>query len=185
MASTTICLLLVLCIASTAAFVTKPTAAFRAAVSPSHMLPPTEMIASAIQQNSMLISTIDSDIASIPTNEFATVFAGGIAVMAGGLLSTIIVGFILDSNDLYAPVVTESYAQDEEFMNELTDEERRQAEEALAKYREMKGDMEGAAALRQKVTADEAEAASKPAPVAKTTVVKNTPTDMFSDYGDN
>jgi hypothetical protein len=74
----------------------------------------------------MLISTIDSDIANIPDNEFRTVFAGGIAIMFGSVLSTIFVGFLIESNGGgYADLVAETYAEqnmgdgEETFLNSL------------------------------------------------------------------
>jgi hypothetical protein len=54
---------------------------------------------------STLIATIDADIAKIPENEFAPVFMGGVVVMFGGVIASLIVGTILEKGDLYASVV--------------------------------------------------------------------------------
>lgn len=85
------------------------------------------------------IATIDSDIASMSDNEFAPIFAGGIVVMFGGLLSAVITGFILEKNDSYASVIADSYAQgadfDEGFWKSLSDEEKVKAEEILRKLK--------------------------------------------------
>ena len=48
--------------------------------------------------------------------------------MFGGVLSALVVGFILDRGDLYATVAAESYLQgadDEEFWKGLSDEEKK------------------------------------------------------------
>ena len=88
-----------------------------------------------------LVATIDSDIANVPENEFAPIFAGGILVMFGGVLSALIVGFILESRNLYANVIADSYAQgaeDEEFWKGLSDEEKKKTQELLQKLKESK-----------------------------------------------
>mmetsp|Transcript_7464 Transcript_7464/g.14130 ORF Transcript_7464/g.14130 Transcript_7464/m.14130 type:complete len:243 (+) Transcript_7464:158-886(+) len=90
--------------------------------------------------SSHLISTISADIDNIPQDDFGTVFAGGIAVMIGGVLSTLIVGFLLERGDSYANVVAESYAQggDEEFWRSLSPDDQERAREMLEKLRESK-----------------------------------------------
>merc|ERR1711862_720153 len=69
---------------------------------------------------------------------------GGIMVMGGGVLSALIVGFILESRGLYANVVADSYAQagddDKEFWDRLSDEEAAKARELIAKLKESKGE---------------------------------------------
>lgn len=144
------------------------------------------------QVNNFLVATIDADIANISDNEFAPIFAGGILVMFGGVLSALIVGGILESNNSYANVIADSYAQsedDEEFWKSLSDEEATKTRELLAKLKESK---EG-----------KSSSSSSPAPVAKATTVlesqnseaagaskaESTPKgeaqksgDMFSDY---
>ena len=91
--------------------------------------------------NTLIVATIDSDIANIPTNEFAPVFAGGVVVMFGGLLSALVVGFIVDKRNLYANLVADSYAQgedDEEFWKGLNEEEKKKTQELLQRVRESK-----------------------------------------------
>lgn len=61
---------------------------------------------------SSFIATIDSDIASIPDDQFGKVFAGGIFIMFGSILSTIFVGFLIESGGGgYADLVAETYAE--------------------------------------------------------------------------
>ena len=43
-----------------------------------HLFEEASDFASSVTANNLLLATIDSDIANIPDNEFATVFAGGI-----------------------------------------------------------------------------------------------------------
>ena len=79
----------------------------------------------SIYTTSTTLATIDMDIAKLSDNEFAPVFMGAIVVMFGGVLSALIVGFILDKGDLYASVVADSYIQssdDEEFWKGLSEE---------------------------------------------------------------
>jgi hypothetical protein len=94
----------------------------------------------AIYHSSHLISTISADIDNIPQDDFGTVFAGGIAVMIGGVLSTLFVGFLLERGNSYASVVAESYAQggDEEFWKSLSPEDQEKAREMLDKLRQSK-----------------------------------------------
>jgi hypothetical protein len=89
--------------------------------------------------NSILVATIDSDVASLTDNEFRPVFMGGLVVMFGGLISALIVGLIVDSRNLYAGLVADSYAQssdDEEFWKGLSDEEINKAQDLLRKVKE-------------------------------------------------
>jgi hypothetical protein len=89
--------------------------------------------------SSMIVATIDSDIANIPQNEFAPVFMGGIVVIFGGLVSAIVVGTIIDKRNLYASIVADSYAQsedDEEFWKGLSEEEKIKTRELLRKIKE-------------------------------------------------
>jgi hypothetical protein len=94
----------------------------------------------------MILATIDSDIANIPTNEFGLVFAGGMMVMGGGLLSAVIVGVILESTNSYANIVADSYAQgadDEEFWKGLSEEEKLKTQELIGKLKIAKGEDPG------------------------------------------
>lgn len=74
---------------------------------------------------SSFIATIDSDIASIPDDQFGKVFAGGIFIMFGSVLSIIFVGFLIESGGGgYADLVAETYAEQnmgeqEESLNSL------------------------------------------------------------------
>jgi len=92
------------------------------------------------------IATIDSDIANIQLEEFRKVFAGGIAVMAGGLISTIAVGVILEKNDLYTSLAAESYLDmakdDPDFWKKMTEglseEEKAKTAEIMQKIKQQK-----------------------------------------------
>jgi hypothetical protein len=142
---------------------------------------------------SLIVATIDSDIANIPTNEFAPVFAGGIVVMFGGLLSALVVGFIIDKRNLYANLVADSYAQgedDEEFWKGLNEEEKRKTQELLQRVRESK---QGALSRSDEpivpiASSARAEPQAKIAEFART-AAEATPAGerseigMFSDYG--
>ena len=75
--------------------------------------------------SSILLSTIDSDIANIPDNEFRTVFAGGIGIMFGSILSTIFVGYLIESpgggsgkRSGYVDLVAETYVEQSSIMGE-------------------------------------------------------------------
>jgi hypothetical protein len=95
---------------------------------------------SAISSASNFISTISADIDNIPQDNFAQVFAGGIAVMIGGVLSTVMVGFLLESGNSYASVVADSYVQggDEEFWESLSPEDQVKTRELMEKLRQSK-----------------------------------------------
>ncbi|CAJ1943202.1 unnamed protein product [Cylindrotheca closterium] len=140
--------------------------------------------------NSVWLATIDADIDAIPENEFATVFAGGIGVMFGGVLSTMIVGFILEKSDIYGELAAESYLQaadDEEFWKGLSAEEKVMAEAALNRIKESRGE------VVSPPTSEPAGAEESATPTGssvemtteKTSQEKSkssVPNDMFSDY---
>jgi len=96
-----------------------------------------DLTQNALTSASNLLSTIDSDIASIPDNEFRKVFAGGGLIMLGSVLSTVFVGYLIDSNNSYADLVAETYAgqdleEEESFLDSLklmSPEQRKQSEE--------------------------------------------------------
>lgn len=126
-----------------------------------------------------LIATIDSDIASMSSNEFAPVFLGGIAVMFGGLLSAVFVGIIVDSKDLSAQIVAESYSQgqdDEEFWKGLSEEEKKKTQDLLRRVRESKGEKLAAPEVAMEASA-EAKTVKSPEKTSKGGAV-----DMFDDY---
>ena len=139
-----------------------------------------------------LLATIDADIANIPTNEFRTVFLGGLGVMAGGLLSAVAVGVILEASDGYAAVVAESYDDleaDEAFWQGLSDEEAKKAREMLAKVKQQKGEETNGSRLNTS-NGDTASSSASLATETKTTTDETTTSeaetekkvDMFSDY---
>jgi hypothetical protein len=114
--------------------------------------------------------------------------------MFGGVISALIVGFILEKGDLYAGLAAESYLQnedDEEFWKGLSEEEKKKTQEVLEKIRQSKKGGSGAS-----VTQASAEGVPKPESSTKVGVPKSSddsaaatavatkPTDMFSDYGD-
>ena len=175
-----LCLLL-LARAPCSAFVVMPptTTSSRhvAATTQKSMLPPDAMF---LPEATNWIATIDADIAKLSDNEFAPIFAGGIAVMFGGVISATILGFILEKGDLYANVVADSYMQqgnDEEFWKGLSEEERIQGQEILRQLEAKNGKLpEGAAAppAAMMMSNGDKEETKETAPKKEM--------DMFSDY---
>jgi hypothetical protein len=183
----------------------RPNFVTAAAVAPPHssLLVRSAMPLSIMQDawiySGLLIATIDSDVANIPENEFASVFAGGILVMFGGVFSALIVGFILEKRNLYANIVAESYAQggDEEFWKSLSAEEKTKAQSLLAQLKESKeassnsdNVASGSVISQSTVAVDTSEKpilantsestnVSAPAPIKE-----KKPMGMFSDYDD-
>lgn len=111
-------------------------------------------------------------------------------VMLGGVLSAVIVGFLLEKGDLYASIAAESYlqsAEDEEFWKGLSQEEQGKAREMMEKIKD------GGASLPAKPT--ESTVVSSTSVASSSAVSESSsskskissssqPTDMFSDYGD-
>merc|ERR1719223_926563 len=99
-----------------------------------------EQVFSSLSSASTYISTVSADIDSISDDSFGLVFAGGMAVMFGGVLSTLIVGFLLESGNSYASVVADSYAQggDEAFWESLSPEDQEKTKELMAKLKKSK-----------------------------------------------
>lgn len=136
--------------------------------------------------NSLIVATIDADIANIPTNEFAPIFAGGIMVMFGGLFSALIVGFIIDKRNLYVNIVADSYAQgadDEAFWKGLSEEEKKKTQELLQRLKESKD-----GGSRQTIEDSESVApnviTNSSKNVEVTEVKEKREVGIFSDYGD-
>ena len=138
-------------------------------------------VSSALSSASTFLSTIDSDIANIPNDEFGKVFAGGIVVMFGGLFSALAVGAILDMGDNYGKVVADSYAQggDEEFWSSLTPEQKEETERLLQKVKESKVGAADSGGSEDMATQSEGEALVA-LPVAEKK--RSAETSMFSDY---
>jgi len=145
---------------------------------------------------SMWIATIDSDIANIQLEEFRTVFAGGISVMFGGLISTALLGTLIDKKDLYADLAVESYmemADDPDFWRKMSEgmspEEQEKAKELMEKIKAKRAGEEGVGAAQVLASdggetgSSNTEATTTPAPVeaAKEEIAKAS-NDMFSDY---
>lgn len=116
--------------------------------------------------------------------------------MFGGLLSALIVGYILDSRNLYASVVADSYAQgadNEEFWKGLSGEEKKKAQALIDKLNAKKAAEEGGVAPPPAALVEDSPA-SAVSTVQEMTVVessvpekKSAPAelDMFSDYADS
>jgi hypothetical protein len=139
--------------------------------------------------NTLIVATIDADIANIPTNEFAPIFAGGIAVMFGGLFSTLAVGFIIDKRNLYANIVADSYnqgADDAEFWKGLSEEEKVKTQELLQRLKESK---EGGAEKKSEKNRTTEPSTSIGSSNQKVTdpnsAQERKAVEMFSDYGDD
>jgi hypothetical protein len=181
-------------VASASAFVSQSSPAFVASrTSTQHrhmmMLSPQELASTASATTNWL-ATIDGDIAKISDNEFAPIFAGGLLVMFGGVISAFIVGFILDRGDLYANVVADSYAQsaeDEEFWKGLSEEERKKTQELIQKLNAEKegGERPSLEPPSTVVTAESDEKTVVTATTVPATPEEKVPVkevDMFSDY---
>mmetsp|Transcript_122264 Transcript_122264/g.351205 ORF Transcript_122264/g.351205 Transcript_122264/m.351205 type:complete len:203 (-) Transcript_122264:75-683(-) len=141
--------------------------------------------------HSFWISTIDSDIASIPNDQFGLVFAGGIMVMFGGVLSAVIVGFLLEKGDLYASIAAESYlqsAEDEEFWKGLSQEEQGKAREMMDKIKGADGSLPAksteSGVVASTAVASSSSTLSEVSSSKSNSASSSQPTDMFSDYGD-
>lgn len=111
--------------------------------------------------------------------------------MFGGVISTLIVGLIIDKGDMYANLAAESYLQsadDKEFWEGLSAEEKVMAEKAMNRIKESRGEA---------VAPPSEPAAVKEPPKAATTTTtaddsktkepqdnasESAPKDMFSDY---
>jgi hypothetical protein len=155
---------------------------------------PTQL-SDALSSASVHLATVSADIDSIPTDEFGTVFAGGIAVMLGGVVSALVVGALLDSGDNYSSVIAESYEgrvtkeeimADEEFWSKLTPEQQEEAKKLLGKVKESKE--RGGTGLPLVGEREEAQTEAKEeefAPPATAAVQKKQPkqeVSMFDDY---
>jgi hypothetical protein len=105
--------------------------------------------------------------------------------MVGGVLSTMVVGLILDKGDLYANLAAESYLQssdDEEFWKGLSDLEREKTEGLINKIKAAKGEAPAEATVVAAVS--KSEASTSESAETKPAEPSSTPKDMFSDYGD-
>lgn len=160
-----------------------------------------DTLVTSFVNNPFLLSTIDADIDNISNDDFATVFAGGIMVMFGGVLSALVVGLILDSGDNYSNVVADSYAdrtknrsleeEDPEFWSQLSPEEQIQARQILDTLKREKYAREGKPPPPPMETPTIVE---QKTPVTTATVEltkpkqeeekKATSNNMFSDYDD-
>lgn len=109
-------------------------------------------------------------------------------VMAGGVISAVIVGFLLEKGDLYASIAAESYlqsAEDEEFWKGLSDEEQSKAREMMDKIKATKNGSSlpevttnsGLETTATTTTQTQTASPSKPKGASK-------PMDIFSDYGE-
>jgi hypothetical protein len=142
--------------------------------------------------NGFLVATIDADIAKLSDNEFAPIFAGGILVMFGGVISALIVGAILESTNSYAEVIADSYAQssgDEEFWKGLSEEERNKTRDLLQKVkREFQDTPTTTTPVETSIMAEQVtrvipEQPQKAKNVAQpTTSAKESDKSLFSDY---
>jgi len=157
-----------------------------------HVLPIDTQTSAEISNtaHSMWIATIDSDIANIQLEEFRKVFAGGIAVMVGGLISTTLLGTIIEKKDLYANLAAESYmemADDPAFWKKMTDgmspEEQEKTKVLMAKIKAQRaGESPGQQPLAMaSEVAETSSSIETKSTTPKDEVVKAS-SDMFSDY---
>lgn len=70
------------------------------------------MLFDPIETSNFLLSTIDSDIANVPVNEFAPIFRGGIMIMCSGVFGAIVVSFIVKNAGSAATLLAEAYVKD-------------------------------------------------------------------------
>lgn len=155
--------------------------------------------------NSLIIATVDGDISKMSDNEFAPVFLGGMVVMFGGLLSALFVGFIVNSKDLSAKIVADSYAQgadDKEFWKGLSEEERKKTQDLLKRIQANQND--GGGSSEQQLPPEPVQVVTEPAVVSAESTSSSSSTSnkakteeatspapkqekkvgMFDDYGD-
>ena len=105
--------------------------------------------------------------------------------MAGGVLSALMVGFLLEKGDLYASVAAESYLQSEDneaFWQGLSDEEQVKAKELMEKIRASKGG--GSSPSKSEPSTPAMASTSTTTPASTEPSSPSKPADMFSDYGD-
>jgi hypothetical protein len=112
--------------------------------------------------------------------------------MSGGLLSALVVGAILEKGDLYAKLASESYirnAEDEEFLKNMSEDEKKKAQAMLSKIKNSKeegvmdeaGDLKDRSAINDKQTITTIPVV---APQLKEKEAATASSDLFSDYGD-
>jgi len=113
--------------------------------------------------------------------------------MFGGVVSALIVGFILERGDLYANIVADSYAQggDEEFWKGLSEEEKVKVQAMMDRANGVKnnngGDGEQEATTVMESNGDGGEGSTikaRPKKEDEKKVKASESADMFSDYGD-
>jgi hypothetical protein len=128
---------------------------------------------------SNILATIDADIEKISNEDFGLVFAGGIFVMIGGVLSALIVGFILQRSNNYAQIVADSYAQggDDAFWNSLSPEDREKTKEMIEKLRQSKS---GVDSVQSRPTGQE----TQDKKLLKERDIQRETVSMFNDYED-
>jgi len=102
--------------------------------------------------------------------------------MLGSILSTVFVGFLIDSNNSYADLVAETYAgqdleEQESFLDSLSFEQRREAEDMVMDFREKKARKAGT--WTEEDEAKKQERLKKKKEEDEKRVEK---VDMFSDY---
>ena len=116
--------------------------------------------------------------------------------MIGGLISTTLLGTIIEKKDLYANLAAESYiemADDPSFWKQMTEgmspEEQEKAKELMAKIKaQREGEQQGqqpqamaSQGIEARSSSTELEEKSSPAPVEADDTAKAS-NDMFSDY---
>lgn len=148
----------------------------------------------AIGEVSSWIATIDSDIANVPTNEFAPIFTAGLVVMFGGVFSTVLLGYLLEKNDLYAKLLIESFSQgdaNDTFWNGVSEEEKQKTLrliERMKRSREEGIDLDAEDLLEDNIApAENTTTVEDKADVSETDGKDQSQTpakklDMFSDY---
>ena len=105
--------------------------------------------------------------------------------MFGGVISAIILGFILEKGDLYASVVADSYRQeenDEEFWRSLSAEERAQGKEILRQLEVKNGNKLPISAMPEMILDEETSNKKEVKTLSSAPSATKNEVDMFSDY---
>lgn len=141
------------------------------------------------------IATVSADIDNISTDNFAEVFTGGIAVMLGGVASSLIVGIFLEFGGAkYDDAVNDSYGSDgdQEFeipdKSEWTEEQRAEFEALAEKFIKRKISPSGQELVdfmnqfQNDVKQSRSVASSSESTTSDEQVVKEKELSLFSDY---
>jgi len=140
----------------------------------------------AMKSTSTFLSTVSADIDNVPTDQFGKIFAGGIFVMFGSVVSTMIVGSIIEKSGIYGDIVADSYSEeiDDKLFNQLSSEDKEELRKLITDL-EASGenkDQELAKELSAKLDASEKQRALDETEFIEETKPIGKKIDNFSDY---